>query len=60
MEIMLRAVGILGLFAAAIFLLLLIWAMVTVPYKQRRKEQTIKEIDKLFKEILAEKNKDEK
>lgn len=60
MEIMLRAVGILGLFALAIFLLILIWAMITIPFKERRKQQTIQEIDQMFREILAENKKDEK
>ena len=60
MEIMLRAVGILGLFAIAIFLLIIIWAMITIPFKERRKQQTIQEIDQMFREILADKNKDEK
>lgn len=56
MEIMLKFVGILGLFALAIFLLILIWAMVSVPFKERKKEKIIKEIDDMFKEILEEKN----
>ena len=60
MEIMLRAVGILGLCAIAIFLLIIIWAMITIPFKERRKQQTIQEIDQMFREILADKNKDEK
>lgn len=60
MEIMLRAVGILGLFALAIFLLILIWAMVSVPFKERKKQQIIKEIDEMFREFLEEKKKDEK
>jgi len=60
MEIMLRAVGILGLFAVAIFLLILIWAMITIPFKEKRKQQTIQEIDQMFREILAENKKDEK
>lgn len=60
MEIMLRFVAILGLFALAIFLLILIYAMVSAPIKMRRKEQMIKDIDAMFKELLEEKNKGDK
>ena len=59
MEIMLRAVAILGLFAVAIFLLILIWAMVSLPVMEKRKQRIIQDMDKTFKELLEEK-KDEK
>ena len=60
MEIMLKFVGILGLFALAIFLLILIWAMVSLPITEKRKQKIIQDMDKTFKELLEEKNKDDK
>ena len=60
MEIMLRAVAILGLFTVAMFLLLIIWAIASVMSKERKKQRIMQEINAALKEVLEEKKESKK